>query len=438
MDFCPKERYPLSKPYGILAMPQERILDRHRWFVFVVFAAVYFFVYFHRVSTSVIAPDLLLTFQTNATALGFMSSMYFYLYSFEQPLVGYLSDLLGARRVIGLWSVIAALGCLLFGLAPTIAWAAVGRGLIGFGVGGVYVPAMKALSQWFLKRDLGTMTGCLIAVGNLGAMVATTPLAWLAKTWGWRSAFFAIGAVTLGLSLVALLLVRDPLKSENSVPGKESTLGGSVLQVLASARFWVFALIFFGVFGGSITLQGLWATPFLMSVLGLGQYPASLVNMLIPLGYILGAPFFGWLGDRVFRHRVDLIMSLLMALTATWLAITFLGSSLGLGGMIAAFAVLGAVCGGMGTSLWATVLQTTPERMLGLTTGLLNPFPLLGMAIMQGLTGAVLDHTGKIGAMYPPEAYRNAFALCLLVSALCLLLCVASRKRLIHSKRTSL
>ena len=421
-------------------MPPERILDRHRWFVFVVFAAVYFFVYFHRVSTSVIAPDLLAAFQTNATALGFMSSMYFYLYSFEQPLVGYLSDLLGARRVIGLWSLTAALGCLLFGLAPTIAWAAVGRGLIGFGVGGVYVPAMKALSQWFLKRNLGTMTGCLIAVGNVGAMVATTPLAWTAKTWGWRSAFFAIGTITLGLSLVALLFVRDPAKSpaENSGQGKGLTSGSSALQVLVSARFWIFAMIFFGVFGGSITLQGLWATPFLMSVLGLGQYHASLVNMLIPLGYALGAPFFGWLGDRVFRHRVDLIMSLLMALTTTWLAITFLGSSMGLGGMIAAFTILGAVCGGMGTSLWATVLQTTPERMLGLTTGLLNPFPLLGMAIMQGLTGAILDHTGKIGEIYPPEAYRNAFAVCLLASVFCLFLCLAWRKRLIGSNHTSL
>jgi sugar phosphate permease len=420
-------------------MNPDRTLDPHRWFVFIVFAAVYFFVYFHRVSTSVIAPDLLATFQTNATALGFMSSMYFYFYSFEQPLVGYLSDVLGARRVIGFWSVIAALGCLLFGLAPTITWAAVGRGLIGFGVGGVYVPTMKALSQWFPKKDLGTMTGCLIGVGNVGAMVATTPLAWMAAEWGWRPAFFAIGAVTLSLSLVALFFVRDParLTEDKSIQGKRPGSRNSSLLVLVSPRFWIFALIFLGVFGGSIALQGLWATPFLMSVLGLSQYQASLVNMLIPFGYICGAPFFGWLGDRVFSHRVDLIMILLMALTGTWVAIAFMGGSLGLAGMIAAFAILGAVSGGTGTSLWATVLQTTPERMLGLTSGLLNPFPLLGMAIMQGWTGAILDRTGKIGDVYPPEAYRDAFTLCLLASALSLLLCIVSRKRLIRMKRTS-
>ena len=61
--------------------------DPHRWMVFSVVSVVYFFVYFHRVSTSVIVSDLLESFHTNATALGFMSSLYFYLYAFEQPLV---------------------------------------------------------------------------------------------------------------------------------------------------------------------------------------------------------------------------------------------------------------------------------------------------------------------------------------------------------------
>ena len=111
--------------------------DPHRWMVFSVICLVYFLVYFHRVSTSVIVPDLLEAFHTNATALGFMSSMYFYLYAFEQPIVGYLSDRIGPRRVIGYWSIAAAAGCFLFGMAPSIGWASVGRALIGLGVGGV-------------------------------------------------------------------------------------------------------------------------------------------------------------------------------------------------------------------------------------------------------------------------------------------------------------
>ena len=124
-----------------------------RWTVFGAIAAVYFFAYFHRVSTSVIAPDLLATFDVNATVLGFMSSMYFYLYAFEQPVVGYLADRWGPRWVVSGWTLVSALGCFLFGLAPSIEWASAGRALIGFGVGGVFVPGMKAFSQWFREEE---------------------------------------------------------------------------------------------------------------------------------------------------------------------------------------------------------------------------------------------------------------------------------------------
>lgn len=244
--------------------------DPHRWVVFGVISSVYFLVFFHRVSTSVIAPDLLATFNTNATALGFMSSMYFYLYALEQPLVGHLSDVLGPRKVVGFWSLVATLGCVLFGLAPTIGWATIGRGLIGFGVGGVYVPAMKSFAQWFREKEFATMTGLFLASGNLGAIVATTPLAWVSNVWGWRSSFLIIGGITLMLALATFVFVRDhdtviePLSKEAPIPNSQSvTSWGSVLRVLSSLRFWVLAALFFGFFGTYFTFQGLWATPFI-------------------------------------------------------------------------------------------------------------------------------------------------------------------------------
>ncbi len=183
--------------------------DPHRWWVLTVFSAVYFFVFFHRVSTSVIAADLMLAFDVQATALGVMSSMYFYLYAVEQPLVGYLADRWGPRRVVGCWSGIAAAGCLVFALAPDILWASVGRALIGFGVGGVYVPAMKAFSQWFRRTEFATLVGLLLASGNLGALVATAPLAMMTESWGWRTAFLVIGGLTLGLAAGTLFGLRD-------------------------------------------------------------------------------------------------------------------------------------------------------------------------------------------------------------------------------------
>lgn len=412
-------------------------LDDHRWVVFVVICSIYIFVYFHRVSTSVIATDLLVGLQTNATGLGFMSSMYFYFYAIEQPLVGYLSDRLGSRRVVVLWSLISVLGCVIFGLAPSIGWASVGRALIGFGAGGVYVPGLKAISQWFSRKDIGTITGMLIGSGSLGAIVATTPLAWMAAAWGWRSTFLMIGALTLIIALFGFFSVRDYVDdeaSESKTQIDKTLLKASALQIIRSPYFWLLATLFFGVFGGTMALQGLWATPFLMSLFHIDRDYASMINVALPIGNILGAPFFGRLGDRVFGDRVHLLIFLIALLACTWLALTFLSCQLGIRGVMILYAVLGSLSGGLGTTLWATVQAKTPSTIMGLMSGLMNPFPLLGIAVMQGVTGKIIDHAGKVGNVYASKGYRNGFFIILLVVVFCLILSVIFRDRLSTEK----
>jgi len=397
--------------------------------VFSVICLVYFFVYFHRVSTSVIVSDLLEDFHTNATALGFMSSMYFYIYAFEQPLVGYLSDRLGPRRVIGYWSMVAAAGCFLFGMAPNIGWASVGRALIGLGVGGVYVPAVKAISLWFRKNEFATMIGLLMSMGNFGAVIATTPLAWTAATWGWRKTFFLIGGITLGLAFVTLLFTRDYTRPSEPVQVNPASASGSnpssrakVAKVLASGRFWIIAMIFFGIYGTLITLQGLWATPFLMTVLGIERIFASKLNMLIPVGVIIGAPFFGWLTDRFSLNKGNALIVILTVYTLTWVGIIFFFNQLGTVGLSMMLLVMGIATGGFISTLWGIVQETTPSEILGLISGMLNPAPFLGVAVFQVLTGAILDRTSRVGDLYPLSGFRNAFLICLFGIVICLVL----------------
>ena len=397
--------------------------------VFSVICVVYFFVYFHRVSTSVIVLDLLEAFHTNATALGFMSSLYFYLYAFEQPLVGHLSDRLGPRRVIGYWTMAAAAGCFLFGMAPNIGWASVGRALIGLGVGGVYVPAVKAISLWFRKREFTTMVGLLMSMGNFGAVIATTPLAWAAASWGWRSTFFLIGGITLGLAFVTLLFTRDHARTSeplqlNPAPASGGNPGSrtKAIKVLASGQFWMVAMIFFGIYGTLVTLQGLWATPFLMTVLGIERIFASKLNMLIPVGVIIGAPFFGWLTGRFLLNKGNTLFAILTLYTLTWVAIIFFCSQLGTAGLSLVLLVMGIATGGFISTVWGIVQEITPSEILGLTSGMLNPAPFLGVGAFQVLTGAILDRADRVGDLYQLSGFRKAFLLCLFGIVICLVL----------------
>jgi len=395
--------------------------------IFFTICIVYFFVYFHRVSTSVIVSDLLKAFHTNASALGFMSSMYFYLYAFEQPLVGYLSDRIGPRRVIAYWSVVAVAGCFLFGMAQGIVWASIARALIGIGVGGVYVPAIKAFSLWFKKKEFATMIGLLMSVGNFGALIATTPLAWASETWGWRLTFFLIGGITLSFTFVVLMFTRDhkslnqPVEeNSDSVHLDRSGTKTQIGRILSSDQFWIIAMIFFGIYGTLITLQGLWATPFLMTVLDIERVLASKLNMLIPVGVIIGSPLFGWLLNRYSLDKRKTLITILGVYNLTWVGIVFFFSHLGLIGLSLMLLIMGIVAGGFISTLWGIVRDITPSNILGLTSGVLNPAPFIGVAVFQVLTGAILDHSDRMGDMYSIAGFKNAFLLCLLCSIVCM------------------
>lgn len=403
--------------------------DPHRWVVFFVICLIYFFVYFHRVSTSVIVSDLLEAFNTNATALGFMSSLYFYIYALNQPVVGYLADRIGPRRVIAYWSMTAALGCFIFGMAPSIGWASVGRAMIGFGVGGVYVPTVKALSQWFRESEFATMVGLLMSVGNFGAVVATTPLAWAAGTWGWRPTFFLIGGVTLGTAVLMLIVTRDPPQPErpeqpdSNTPGTPSpNLARSIAAIILSPQFWLVVVLFFGIYGTAVTLQGLWATPFLMTVLEIERILASQLNMLIPIGVIIGAPVFGWLPDRLSLNKGRVMIAIAGAYTLCWLGILLAMDRLGIAGFAAIFLVMGLAIGGFISTIWGIIRETTPVERLGLTAGILNPAPFLGVAAFQMLTGHIIDRAGRAGELYPISGFKSAFMVCLSASVVCLIL----------------
>ena len=407
----------------------EPYRDPHRWMVFSVISVVYFFVYFHRVSTSVIVPDLLKAFDTHATALGLMSSMYFYIYAFEQPLVGYLTDRLGPVRVIGVWSLVAAVGCFMFGMASNIFWASVARTFIGFGVGGVYVPAIKAFSQWFRKKEFSFMIGLLMSVGNFGAVIATTPLAWSVDIWGWRITFYVIGGITLILAFVALVFTRDkkePSEPDQDAPEKSSATAGpsenSAIQVLASGRLWLIATIFLGIYGTALTLQGLWATPFLMSSLGIARIYASKLNMLIPIGFIIGSPLIGWLSERLLWPKITTLRVIIAIYIISWVGITFCYSWLGAVGLSVMLLGMGLVAGGFISVFWGVIRETTPGKTLGMVSGLLNPAPFLGVAVFQMVTGAILNRTERINGLYPMSGFTHAFSVCVVVIVVCLAL----------------
>lgn len=94
-------------------------------------ASFYLFGFFHRVTPGVLTDELSQSFHLSHAGLGNLSAFYFYFYAAMQVPVGLLVDRIGPRAVLTAGCLLGGLGAALFGLAPNLAWAAAGRGLVG-------------------------------------------------------------------------------------------------------------------------------------------------------------------------------------------------------------------------------------------------------------------------------------------------------------------
>ena len=97
-----------------------RKLLRYRWLIFIILLVGYLLVNFHRVSSAVVAPELTEAFHVSGAILGVLASAYFYPYALMQLPSGLLSDSLGPRKAVTLFTLIAAAGAVLFGLYPNV------------------------------------------------------------------------------------------------------------------------------------------------------------------------------------------------------------------------------------------------------------------------------------------------------------------------------
>ena len=165
--------------------------------------------FFHRTAPAAIAGELTRAFAINAAALGTLAATYFYVYTLLQIPVGVLADTLGPRRILTAGSLVAGAGSLAFALAPTWEIAAAGRTLVGIGVSVAFIAILKISAVWFPANRFATLNGVTMFAGNLGAVIAGAPLAWIVTQTSWRTVFVGLAVLSIALGVATWLRVRD-------------------------------------------------------------------------------------------------------------------------------------------------------------------------------------------------------------------------------------
>lgn len=400
---------------------------RRRTFALAVVAAAYVLSFFQRFAPAGIAQDLVAAFNTTASSLGVLAATYFYVYTVMQVPTGILVDTLGPRRILLLGGLVAGGGSLLFGMAPSLEVALVGRTLIGLGVSVTFIAMLKIIAVWYEERRFATLVGISMLVGNLGSVLAGAPLSWLAQATGWRGVFIGLALVSLVLAVACWLIVRDRPENDadtrGAVPARprfdRTVVLAGLLSVLRNRATWPAVIVNFGLAGSFFAFAGLWATPFLTQVLGMSRAVAANHVSLYFAGFAVGCVLIGTLSDRLGRRKPVLVVSshLFVLLWIVLLSGIHLPPVAG----YALFAAMGLSTASF-TLTWACAKEVNPPLLSGMSTSVTNMGGFLAGALLQPAVGWVMDlrWTGALsesGARVYASADYRAGLLLLLASA---------------------
>lgn len=363
-----------------------------------------------RVAPSVMSSELMRDLAVGGAALGSLSAFYFYVYAGIQLPVGVLIDRFGPRKLLSAALIVCAFASLGFAYSDSVLTASLSRGLIGGAVAFGFVGTLTIATYWFPPARFAMLSGILLMVGMLGAMMGQAPLRLLVETLGWRQTMMVLGAVGAGLGILLYLVVPNR-------PGHHAGHGGSanpligVRDVITNPQSWMCAAIGFGLTGTLLAFSSLWAVPWLSTVRGFAVSDAAAIASLVFLGWAVGSPILGWASDHMGRRKPIIFAGVTLSLAtlclilfsgvadATTLAVLFFLNGIGSCSMV--------ICFGAAREL-------NRKENSGTALGLTNMFVVGSGAILQPLIGWLLDLNwdGEMleGArIYDADAYAIGF-----------------------------
>jgi len=399
--------------------------------VLVPFACGYFLSYLYRNVNAVIAPDLIANLGIDASALGYLTAAFFLTFAACQIPIGLLLDRYGPRRVEATLLLFAAAGAVLFAFGDDLATLTIGRAVVGIGVSSCLMAAFKANALWWSAERLPLANSCFVAVGGLGAIMATRPVELALGFMTYSELFLLLAGLTLAASLTILLVV--PERSSGASSGPFADQIGGVTQVLRSRVFWVVTPFTMAIHCSFIAYQGLWAGPWLRDVSGYGREIVADWLLLVAVSMTVGFIATGWIADRLRRMGVPPLttmtaMSVALMLAEAGLAVQLPGTA---GPLWMAFAFFGTAS----IITYAFLAQWFPVSLAGRVSTTLNFLVFSGAFGAQWGVGVIIDlYPPLVDGRYDPEGYRTGMMIAIGLQVAALAWLLANWRRVIRGR----
>lgn len=377
-----------------------------RWVICGLLLAATTINYLDRSTLNVLAKTLQDEIKWTDVEYGDINAAFQIAYAIGFLALGWLVDKIGTRYgyavSLAFWSLAAAGHA----LARNAFGFGVARFFLGLGEAGNFPSSIKAVAEWFPRRQRALATGVFMAGTNLGAIMAPMFVPWLATTYGWRFAFAVTGLVGLLWIAVWLPVYRKP--------EEHSSVGPAELDLIQSDRedegprirwaaliphrqTWAIALVKF------LTDPIWWFYLFWSGKIIQERFQVDLKNIGVPLIciYVLadvGSIFGGWFSSMLIRRGVSVNAArkyaMLFCAVAVlpviyvpitdqkWTAVLLLG--------------LGAACHqGFAANVFTLASDMFPKQAVGSVTGLGGMAGALGGFLFQMAVGRIKAATGS-------------------------------------------
>jgi MFS family permease len=242
---------------------------------------------------------------------------------------GVLAYRFGPRLVVGIGSLVAAVGMFLTGMAGGMISASAARLLTGLGSGAVLVPSVALMSSWFDTNRRGMASG-IVATGPALAMVIAGPAvpAVIADGGadGWRLAWYFFAGLTFVVAVVTLVFQRnrpyevapapdaaDPVCPAAPAPTERGFAG---LRHILSTRYAWHIGIAYTAFGFAYMIYLTFFQRRLIHDLGLSDVTAGRLFLLLGAASLVCGFLWGTVSDRIGRGPALALNAFLQAIGA--------------------------------------------------------------------------------------------------------------------------
>lgn len=374
--------------------------------VFLPFALGYFLSYLFRVVNAVIAPDLVADLHIDPSQLGLLTATYFIAFASSQLPLGIFLDRFGPRKVESFLLIFAGVGAFIFAKSQTLFGVITGRAFIGFGVSACLMAAFKSYVIFFPERLWPRINGFQMAAGGLGALSATTPVQWMVDITDWRGLFVLLSGFSFGIALLVYLIV--PEKTDDRPTETFAQQFEGIKTVFKSLKFWQIAPLTTFSQAGFLSVQGLWAGPWLRDMGHLSRPDTALVLFWTAVAMVAGFIFLGFAAEKISGRGVSVKTSAITLMTVFICIQTLIALNINLPPLL-----VWGLFGFFGTSgilSYSALSMAFPTSLSGRVTTGINMLVFVAAFVLQWAIGAIINLWDvSASGNYHPSGYMTAF-----------------------------